>query len=188
MGYQFKCGAAPVCWRRAYTEYLKNVGYNEPPTRAKIFLAGFVSPEMVENLKKGIYMETIPIASDQNTWCPDFRGAWFENQCVEWGKWMKRRKNYERVKFQNQSARTKISKELRHEVAVNARFKCVYCGRAHNSIDEEGDKIRCVVDHFVPLALGGLSDISNLVFACSKCNREKETQIWERGCKINKKI
>lgn len=182
----YKCGAAPICWRRAYTEYLKEVGYKEPPPRAKIFLAGFVSPEMVENLKKGIYMETIPSPEDVSTWCPDFRETWFENQCAEWKKWAARRKNYERVKFQNQRARTNIPFEIRHEVAVNAHFKCVYCDAAHNSIDDEGKKVKCVVDHFIPLALGGTSDISNLVFACSKCNREKGVEIWQRGQKLKK--
>ncbi len=40
---------------------------------------------------------------------------------------------------------------------------CVYCG----------SKEKLTIDHIVPIRYGGSNDISNLVVACSRCNRKK---------------
>jgi len=43
--------------------------------------------------------------------------------------------------------------------------------------------IRSVIDHFIPLARGGTSEESNLVFCCDPCNKAKSDDIWERKCR-----
>lgn len=45
--------------------------------------------------------------------------------------------------------------------------KCVYCGEAADLLEKE---------HFVPLALGGNLQRTNIVPACRSCNRRKHDQ------------
>src|ERR1700739_2055656 len=47
-------------------------------------------------------------------------------------------------------------------------FKCIYCGK---SSIEDGAKL--AVDHIKAIGIGGLSEINNLITACSKCNSGK---------------
>lgn len=66
-------------------------------------------------------------------------------------------------------ARTKrrgISPRLRFQVFKRDGFKCRYCGASH----ERGP---LVVDHYVPVALGGSDHINNLRTACELCNAGK---------------
>jgi 5-methylcytosine-specific restriction endonuclease McrA len=44
--------------------------------------------------------------------------------------------------------------------------RCVYCGRPSTSLQ---------IDHIVPIAKGGRSNIKNLIPCCPKCNRSKMT-------------
>jgi len=48
------------------------------------------------------------------------------------------------------------------------KFRCVYCGASPGLSDTE-----LHVDHIVPQAKGGLSQASNLISACAKCNLGK---------------
>ena len=176
------CVAWDRCWRRAYTEFQRDIGYSgTPPTRQELFIAGYVKPDMVDTNKRGIWCEVMPVRDNVDTYCPNIFGG-FEN-CPEYKHYLKCVERDQKRKFSNQSPRLNLTQETRRLVAAEAHYRCVYCGRAHNQIRPDGSKVRGVVDHFVPLALGGLSDISNLVFACSKCNREKGIQIWKKGIK-----
>lgn len=171
--------------------YLNKYGYDKAsiPTRNKLFFAGIVGPDMVSTNKKGVYMDTVPEAGNTSTWCPDYCNRTYENSCDSWLRWKSWQDQKERKRqYANKRPRAFINPQIRRDVAADAHYKCVYCGRAHGGLDGLGNKIRCVVDHFIPLALGGTNERENLVFACRECNREKETQIWEKGCKINKKI
>lgn len=44
-------------------------------------------------------------------------------------------------------------------------YKCIYCGA---DISKKYD-----IDHFIPIKLGGTSDITNIFLACHKCNCSK---------------
>lgn|GEM_PF-5443044 len=50
-------------------------------------------------------------------------------------------------------------------------WRCVYCGRTTG----------LQVDHFIPEAMGGGSNVANLVPACDRCNQSKnglEPELW----------
>lgn len=55
-------------------------------------------------------------------------------------------------------------------VLLRDSFTCHYCGLQHPKM---------VVDHMVPLSLGGTDDLGNLVAACEPCNRSKSAKTYE---------
>lgn len=59
-----------------------------------------------------------------------------------------------------------ISKRTRFAVLDRDEYKCVYCG-------DSAPDVKLVVDHVIPVAKGGSSDLSNLVTACEPCNQGK---------------
>ena len=61
-----------------------------------------------------------------------------------------------------------ISRELREAVRRAYDFRCGYCGVHENEVGSELE-----IDHFCPLAADGSDELSNLVYCCSACNRNK---------------
>ncbi|GAC71068.1 HNH endonuclease [Gordonia soli] len=59
-----------------------------------------------------------------------------------------------------------VSKRLRYEILRRDNHACRYCGAS-------APDVSLVVDHVVPVALGGLDDPANLVTACHDCNGGK---------------
>lgn len=59
-----------------------------------------------------------------------------------------------------------ISKKLRFEVFKRDAFTCQYCGA-------KPPEIVLVVDHIIPLLLGGKNNILNLITSCVDCNAGK---------------
>ena len=180
------CQYSYKCWRRAYSEfYLKKERFAIPPKRDIVFLEGFANIGMMPN--KGMFCENMPSVQCEKNLCPSLNGGTVElckEYIIETKKLANLKKKREN-KFQNSSFRMDIPKDVRQRVAIEARYKCEYCGMPHNKI-VDGKKTKCVVDHFVPLAQGGHpTNPSNLVFACSKCNQEKGAHIWAIGHKIN---
>lgn len=57
-----------------------------------------------------------------------------------------------------------VSKRTRYEVLKRDNFTCRYCRETEGKI---------VVDHVIPVALGGTDDPDNLVAACHDCNAGK---------------
>lgn len=64
--------------------------------------------------------------------------------------------------------RVKLTSGLRRIVFKRDNFKCVLCGR--NAID---DGVRLEVDHIIPLAKWGRTELNNLRLLCMECNRGK---------------
>jgi hypothetical protein len=62
--------------------------------------------------------------------------------------------------------RKAIPKRMRFEVLRRDGHTCLYCGSA-------APDVKLTVDHVVPVALGGVTDPSNLVAACFDCNAGK---------------
>jgi hypothetical protein len=62
--------------------------------------------------------------------------------------------------------RPSISKKMRVQVLQRDGFQCRYCGI--KAPDEQ-----LVLDHVVPVAAGGLTDLLNLITACQPCNAGK---------------
>lgn len=64
---------------------------------------------------------------------------------------------------------------LRAAVFERDRFTCTYCGEQDGPLD---------CDHVLPVALGGVSTMENLVAACAPCNRSKGARLvsdWRRA-------
>lgn len=59
-----------------------------------------------------------------------------------------------------------ISKKKRFEVMRRDGFSCRYCGA-------RAPETNLVIDHVIPVALGGSDDPQNLVSACNDCNSGK---------------
>jgi hypothetical protein len=62
--------------------------------------------------------------------------------------------------------RRAIRPSVRFHVLARSGFCCVYCGASSSSIE-------LVVDHVLPVALGGSDDESNLAASCVTCNQGK---------------
>lgn len=62
--------------------------------------------------------------------------------------------------------RQALSKKMRFEIFKRDGFTCQYCGRQPPEIVLE-------VDHIVPVADGGMSDVMNLITSCRPCNQGK---------------
>jgi hypothetical protein len=66
--------------------------------------------------------------------------------------------------------RKAITKKIRFEVFKRDRFTCQYCG-------ESAPKVVLNVDHIIPVAKGGGSDILNLITSCFPCNSGKKDRV-----------
>ena len=66
------------------------------------------------------------------------------------------------------AARKPVSKRMRFEVLKRDGHACRYCGAT-------APTAKLVVDHVVPVALGGTNDPSNLTAACADCNSGKSS-------------
>jgi hypothetical protein len=60
--------------------------------------------------------------------------------------------------------RAKVTKSVRYDILKRDKFQCVLCGAT-------GKTAELVVDHIVPIAKGGSSDMKNLRTLCEVCNQ-----------------
>lgn len=61
-----------------------------------------------------------------------------------------------------------ISKRLRYEILRRDNHACRYCGAT-------APNTTIVIDHVIPITLGGTDDPKNLVAACTDCNNGKSS-------------
>lgn len=78
------------------------------------------------------------------------------------------KKTYE---YKKKMERLKLTDSMRYDVMRRDGFKCVICG----ATAKEGAKLH--VDHIVPIAKGGLTEMSNLRTLCDRCNLGKSDKI-----------
>lgn len=72
--------------------------------------------------------------------------------------------------------RPHIPEELRRQVLERDNYVCRYCGQRAQTLD---------IDHVIPVNQGGPTILSNLVTACSSCNRKKAGRSpWEAGIEV----
>ncbi len=65
-----------------------------------------------------------------------------------------------------------ISTALRDAVIATAKNRCEYCQTQKTLIGQPLE-----IDHIVPKARGGSSEITNLCLACPRCNRYKSSKV-----------
>jgi hypothetical protein len=65
-----------------------------------------------------------------------------------------------------------VSPDVRRDVATRAEFLCEYC-----LIAEEDTFFGCEVEHIISLKHGGSSELRNLAYACTFCNRYKGSDV-----------
>src|SRR5438105_1815607 len=65
-----------------------------------------------------------------------------------------------------------MKRSLEGRVWQRARAACEYC-----LLPEEADEIPFQIDHILPKAHGGLTNLKNLAFACFACNNRKGTNL-----------
>lgn len=65
-----------------------------------------------------------------------------------------------------------VSKRLRYEILRRDNHTCRYCGAA-------APEATLVVDHYIPVVVGGATVPSNLVTACEPCNSGKSSVVIE---------
>lgn len=71
-----------------------------------------------------------------------------------------------RFKKRSRTGRNRIRKSIREEVYSRDDFTCQYCLK-------QTPKPELTVDHVLPLALGGMDEITNYVTCCQECNQAK---------------
>lgn len=180
------CIYSEQCWRYAYSRfYIEKCWQGVPPERMALFMAGYATSDMMP--RGGVFAETMPHVSAEaggiQGLCPCLNCQGLES-CGEYRKEEWRRASKEKadirakLRFPDREKRVWIPRELRRLVCERARWRCEYCG-----INVQHRK--CVVDHQVPLAQGGTTEESNLVFACVHCNRDKGAEVWQRGCRMS---
>lgn len=67
--------------------------------------------------------------------------------------------------------RAKVTQKLRHKVLERDHYRCVHCGAS--AID--GAKLH--VDHIIPIAHGGKTELDNLQTLCEACNLGKGSDL-----------
>ncbi len=65
-----------------------------------------------------------------------------------------------------------LSRALRNQVILRAGHRCEYCGLA-----QEGQEATFHIDHIVPVAEKGTSEMANLALACVSCSLKKGARL-----------
>lgn len=81
------------------------------------------------------------------------------------------------VKAKEVAKRRRVSPTQRKAVLERDDCTCQICGISRKYLDDMapglGEYLRLEIDHIVPIAQGGTSDISNLQCLCWRCNAKK---------------
>jgi 5-methylcytosine-specific restriction endonuclease McrA len=62
-------------------------------------------------------------------------------------------------------------RQWRKRIAKKQSNHCYYCS---TTFDDNNLQLRCTLDHFLPISLGGIDDRKNTVAACFRCNNRKD--------------
>jgi 5-methylcytosine-specific restriction endonuclease McrA len=134
--------------------------------------------------RKGIFAENFP-AHFCGAWtnrCPVLNGYRYDD-CQEYKKRKKRDDyfaNYRAAKLatgrdmEGRNRRINLTAEQKAEIMAKSHYRCVYC---HTPMKQT----KCHFDHFIPLAMGGADEPSNIILACQNCNLKKGSMRWELG-------
>jgi len=80
------------------------------------------------------------------------------------------------AKVFHRKVRYEISGAVQQKVWVADGLNCMYCGK------KMGD-VQLTIDHFIPLELGGVNNVSNYLSACRRCNKDKGSENPKEFCR-----
>ena len=83
----------------------------------------------------------------------------------------KSRLDYEVYKRIEAVERALVTDELRFEIMKRDNYRCKICGASSE------DGVQLHVDHIIPIAKGGKTEMSNLQTLCERCNRGKSDKL-----------
>lgn len=78
------------------------------------------------------------------------------------------------VKAVHRKAQRAVGAAVQWAVYRRDNYRCVYCSRAGGE-----DGVALSVDHFVAVEAGGTDEMSNLLTACRRCNKDKGSRSAE---------
>lgn len=82
----------------------------------------------------------------------------------------------------SRTTRGSIPKRMRTEIYLRDKFTCQFCQISPT-------KNELTIDHLIPLALGGLDEVTNYVTCCLSCNmRKADRSLAEFAQELNIKI
>lgn len=145
----------------------------------KLKTAVYVIEYNAEHEARGLYpyhhqtLERRMTRSNNFDWDIVFKGS-HEETITELvrisGEYEKRqeRKHWAKTK---QREKDKLTPTIRYEIMRRDSFRCVICGRGAE------DNVKLHIDHILPLAKGGKTEIDNLRTLCAECNHGKGARI-----------
>ena len=114
--------------------------------------------------------------------CPSC-GVWqFNCDTCECGELLKNHKLTDKelpeIRTEEPNWRDRIPTSVRERVYERDEYVCQYCGIwCYESYVQNPRAV--VIDHAIPVAIGGNNDIDNLITSCRKCNGIKSDKIFE---------
>lgn len=86
---------------------------------------------------------------------------------------------YDRFTHRGRTTRGSIPRSMRETVYRRDDYTCQFCGQRFETSD-------LTIDHLIPLARGGLDEITNYVTCCKPCNQRKaDTSLLQFARSIN---
>lgn len=79
--------------------------------------------------------------------------------------------DFSNSEYQKRQERAKLTSKLRKEVKTRDNYTCRLCGK------QMFDNVGLHIDHIMPIAKGGKTELSNLQVLCSVCNLKKSDKI-----------
>lgn len=130
---------------------------------------------LYENLGKLVTNEQLRITTGQDNYARRLRELRAEGWQITYST---KQKGYilETDQKAERSADDYVNLRLRTEVLERDNFTCQICGYTKDDTYPAGEKVKLEIDHIVPLAQGGKTEVDNLQTLCSHCNAGKKAK------------
>ena len=113
--------------------------------------------EVIFNPKKYKFTKNAPL------WCYNFGISWSTDKKISFFS--------EKKENKTSIERNKMTPGLRFDVLKRDNYKCQICGRTQK------DGVKLHIDHIIPIAKGGKTELNNLQTLCQDCNLGKGVKL-----------
>lgn len=149
---------------RKYRTWLKN-------PRISPTIAELVEKEAIRRHKENRYQWDENVREQKKAW---YRNKYQNNRTQEIAKvrnW--KQNNSKKVSLQNHRRKNRVDRQcdgtITPDYLANLKAQADYCSYCKSRLYEDNKTI----DHAVPIALGGLHSVNNIVVCCENCNLRK---------------